>query len=72
MSLSLAEAINLVHGSEAFKKITKFYPSISFEGEIKENIELSEYLRNACNNNHLTLEDPRKINDAPKLNEDFS
>ena len=72
MSLSLAEAINLVHGSETFKKISKFYPSISFEAEIKESIELSEYLKNACSNNHLALEDPRKISDAPKLNEDFS
>ena len=72
MSLSLQEALDKVHGSEAFKKISALYPSISFEKEIVENTELSEYIRSSCANNIITLDDPRLRADAPKLNEDFS
>eukprot|EP00347_Sterkiella_histriomuscorum_P005175 403357608 len=72
MSLSLDEALNRVHGSDAFRKIQNLYPNFSFEEEIKQNIEVSEYIRNACLSNVAMIEDPKTKSDAPKLNEDFS
>jgi hypothetical protein len=48
------------------------FAEINFDEELLENPELADYIRHACANNANIVDDPRKRQDAPRLNEDFS
>lgn len=64
--------LDKVTESEAYRRLTNYFPSLSFEEEVNSNPELSEYIRSACTANVNQVENPRQRADAPKLDEDFS
>jgi hypothetical protein len=48
------------------------FPEVNFDEDLRDNPELAEYIRHACATNATGLDDPRKRQEAPKLNDDFS
>ena len=72
MSSDGTQALLKVTDSEAYKRITSFYPEIDFKEEIAKNEELADFIRSACAQNVNQIDNPRVRPDAPKLDEDFS
>jgi translation initiation factor 3 subunit B len=54
------------------EKLQSLYPQFDFEDEIKAKPELAEFLRVAVQKHAMVVVDPLTLNDAPKLNDDFS
>ncbi len=57
--ISEADAIAKVTDSEAFKRLTNYFPGLNFEQEIKANPELADYIRTACAANVNQVDNPR-------------
>ena len=68
----MQDAISKVTESEPFKRLKAYFPEITFDEEVQQNVELSDYIRVACASNVNQVENPRLRADAPKLDEDFS
>lgn len=70
--MSAQDPFAKVNESEAFRKLTNYYPGLNFDKEIEQNPELADYIRSACASNVNQVDNPRTRPDAPKLDEDFS
>ena len=71
MSDPIEAALQKVKCGE-LEKLQSLYPQFDFEDEIKEKPELAEFLRVAVQKHAMVVVDPLTLNDAPKLNDDFS
>ena len=48
MSADGTQALLKVTESEAYKRITKYYPVVNFDEEIAANEEMADFIRLAC------------------------
>ena len=48
MSVDGTPALLKVTESEAYKRITKYYPVVNFDEEIAANEEMADFIRLAC------------------------
>lgn len=53
-------------------KLQKLYPKFSFDQEIEDKPDISDFLRLAIQKQSMTVVDPLSLPDAPKMNDDFS
>lgn len=68
----LDAALSKVNDSEYFRRLTNYFPDLTFDNEISQNVELADFIRTSCASNANQVENPRLRADAPKLDEDFS
>lgn len=68
----MQDPLSKVTESEPFRRLTNYFPNLSFEEEVVQNAELADYIRTACAANVNAVDNPRTRSDAPKLDDDFS
>lgn len=68
----MQDPIYKVTESDAYRRLINYYPGMKFDDEVQTNPEIADFIRSACAANVNQVDNPRQMNDAPKLDEDFS